>query len=407
MPLTSPQKQVVESKARFKVLVTGRRFGKTHLAIRQLIKYASEPNKRVWFVCPTYRQAKQVCWAALKDRLLNLNWIKKTNESDLSINLINGSIIALRGADRSYDSLRGVGLDYLVMDEFADIASEAWFEVLRATLSDRKGGAMFTGTPRGYGNWAYDLFCKGAEDNDWDSFQFTTLDGGQVDDDEIEQAKADLDERTFRQEYLATFETYAGSIYYNFDREQNVKRLKIDETAIHIGMDFNIDPMSAAVFQLKNNVINFIDEIVIYSSNTDELVKEIKTRYPNRQIIVYPDPACRQRKTSAGGRTDLSILQNGGFTVKVKHRHPAVRDRINAVNSKLKDSKGIRHIFVSNSCKYLIKGLQRQTYKEDTNIPDKEDGFDHMNDALGYMIDYIKPLVTQMPSSVPTRWVHK
>jgi hypothetical protein len=96
MPLTSPQKQVVESKARFKVLVTGRRFGKTHLAIRQLIKYASEPNKRVWFVCPTYRQAKQVCWAALKDRLLNLNWIKKTNESDLSINLINGSIIALR-----------------------------------------------------------------------------------------------------------------------------------------------------------------------------------------------------------------------------------------------------------------------------------------------------------------------
>ena len=250
MPLTQPQKQVVESKARFKVLITGRRFGKTHLAIRQLIKYASEPEKKVWFVCPSYRQAKQVCWLALKERLAELNWIKKTNESDLSISLVNGSVIALRGADRSYDSLRGVGLDFLVMDEFADISSEAWYEVLRATLSDRKGGAMFTGTPRGYGNWAYDLYCKGGVDKDWQSFQFTTLDGGQVDDDEVEQAKSDLDERTFRQEYLATFETYAGAIYYNFERDLNVARLKDNNTALHIGMDFNIDPMSAAVFQL-------------------------------------------------------------------------------------------------------------------------------------------------------------
>jgi hypothetical protein len=202
----------------------------------------------------------------LKERLAELDWIKKTNESDLSISLVNGSVIALRGADRSYDSLRGVGLDFLVMDEFADISSEAWYEVLRATLSDRKGGAMFTGTPRGYGNWAYDLYCKGGVDKDWQSFQFTTLDGGQVDDDEVEQAKSDLDERTFKQEYLATFETYAGAIYYNFERDLNVARLKDNNTALHIGMDFNIDPMSAAVFQLENNKINFIDEIVIYSS---------------------------------------------------------------------------------------------------------------------------------------------
>ena len=170
-------------------------------------------------------------------------------------------------------------------------------------------------------------------------------------------------------------------------------------------MDFNIDPMSACVAQIDKEKIYLVDEIVIYSSNTDEMVQEIRDRYGTQlPIFIYPDPASRQRKTSAGGRTDLSILQNGGFTVKVKHKHPAVRDRINAVNSKLKDSKGVRHIFISNSCKYLIKGLQRQTYKEDTNIPDKEDGFDHMNDALGYMIDYIKPLVTKMPSSIPTRW---
>ena len=77
------------------------------------------------------------------------------------------------------------------------------------------------------------------------------------------------------------------------------------------------------------------------------------------------------------------------------------------MNSRLKDSNGVRHIFVSQSCKTLIKGLQRQIYKENTNIPDKEDGFDHMNDALGYMIDYLKPLTTQTVFSSPRRWTMK
>ena len=91
-------------------------------------------------------------------------------------------------------------------------------------------------------------------------------------------------------------------------------------------------------------------------------------------------------------KTDLSILQNAGFKVKAKHKHPSIRDRVNAVNSKLKDTKGKRYIYVSKSCKTMIKGLQRQLYKENTNIPDEEQGFDHMNDALGYLIDYIKPV---------------
>jgi hypothetical protein len=163
--------------------------------------------------------------------------------------------------------------------------------------------------------------------------------------------------------------------------------------------------MSASVAQIEKDKVYFLDEIVIYGSNTDELVQEIKDRYGTKiQIICYPDPAARQRKTSAGGRTDLSILQNAGFKVKVKHRHPAIRDRVNAVNSKLKDSKGQRHIFVSHLCRIIVKGLTRQIYKENTNIPDKESGFDHMNDSIGYMIDYIKPLTTQAHLTTPQRW---
>ena len=407
--LTKPQLKVSSSSARFRVLISGRRFGKTYLAVTEMMKYASQPNRRIWYVAPTFKMAKDICWASLKEMLNQFNWIEDINETTMTITIRqSNSTISLKGAD-NYDSLRGTGLDFLILDEFADIDKRTWFEVLRASVADRLGHVLMCGTPKGYGNWSYEMYLKGKQDHDWESFQFTTIQGGMVAKSEVEQAKQDLDQRTFRQEFEGTFENYAGSIYYNFHPVESVVKKEIDWTKpLHIGIDFNVSPMSACIAQIERDKIYIVDEIVIYGSNTDELVDEIRDRYGTKiKIITYPDPASRQRKTSAGGRTDLSILQNAGFEVKVKHRHPAVRDRINAVNSKLKDSNGKRYIFVSNSCKIVIKGLTRQTYKEDTNIPNKEDGFDHMNDALGYMIDYIKPLVTQMPSQKPIRWTMK
>ncbi len=374
------------------------------------MKYASQPNRKVWYVAPTFKMAKEIVWGTLKEMLNKFNWIEDINETTMTITIRKtNSTISLKGAD-NYDSLRGTGLDFLILDEFADIDKRTWFEVLRASIADRLGHVLFCGTPKGYGNWSYEMYLKGKQDDDWESYQYTTIQGGMVTPEEIEQAKQDIDIRTFRQEFEGTFENYAGAVYYNFHPVDNViKPKEIDwSKPLHLGIDFNVDPMSACVAQIEKEKVYFIDEIVIYGSNTDELVQEIRDRYGSKaQIICYPDPASRQRKTSAGGRTDLSILQNAGFKVKVKHRHPAIRDRVNAVNSRLKDSNGVRHIFVSQSCKTLIKGLQRQIYKENTNIPDKEDGFDHMNDALGYMIDYLKPLTTQARFSPPTRWTIK
>ena len=148
-----------------------------------------------------------------------------------------------------------------------------------------------------------------------------------------------------------------------------------------------------------------IDSVEKLHDKESLMCEEIKDRYGTKvPIIIYPDPACRQRKTSAGGKTDLSILQNAGFNVKAKFKHTAIRDRVNNVNARLKDSNGQRHIFISNSCKTILKGLQRQVYKENTNIPDKEEGFDHMNDAIGYLVDYVKPLTIRSPISNPQRW---
>ena len=403
MQLTKPQTEIFLSDARFVSVVAGRRFGKTFLSTGALLRAAvAGKNKNVWYVAPTYGSAKEIAWQMLIHTIPH-EYISKTNESSLTLRLINGSVISLKGAEKP-NNLRGRALDFVVLDEFADMRPEAWFEVIRPSLSDRQGGALFIGTPKGR-NHFYDLWASGINgEGDWESFQYTTLEGGNVPQEEIDAARQDLDERTFKQEYEAAFVTYAGLIYYGFNREESVLAFDDDSGTLHIGMDFNLDPMSAVICIRRGGTLIAVDEIVMYGSNTDEMVAEIVDRYPRRNIIVYPDPASRQRKTSAGGRTDLSILQNAGFSVKAKNSHALVRDRINAVNSRLLSSDGERHLYISPKCKQTIKSLERQTYKEGTSIPNKEDGYDHMNDALGYLVEYLFPVRTEYATPQPQRW---
>lgn len=405
MKLSTPQREVADDQARFRVCVAGRRVGKTTLAIRELCYNARHPDKVCWYVAPSYRQAKQIAWVKLKKILQDLRWVKNINEAELTVVLKNGSRICLRGADNP-DSLRGVGIDFLVLDECADIQESAFTEVLRPTLSDTKGKAMFIGTPKGM-NWFHDLYQRGQDqtEEEWSSYQYTTIEGGWVDQEEIDQAKRDLDAKTFRQEYQATWETYSG-IIYNFSIRDNVKRLTepLDNSILHIGMDFNLDPMSAVVSYIEKDVVNVIDEIQIWSSNTDEMCQEIHRRYPGKKIFVYPDPASRARKTSAGGRTDLSILQNAGFICKVMNRHMAVRDRINSVNAKLCSASGKRDIYIDPKCKNMLNSIAKQTYKEGTTLPDKTQGYDHLTDSLGYLISFLYPIKTFYDSTPNERF---
>ena len=405
MPLSPGQLAVASSVARFRCVIAGRRWGKTHLSLREMARGARQPNQRIFYVAPSYRQAKQTVWTGLKDRLLALNWVAKINESDLRVDLVNNSSIALRGAD-NFDSLRGVGLDGLVMDEFAYIDEAAWTEVLRPTLSDRQGWAMFISTPAGVGNWAFDLYQRGQDpgEHQWESWQFNTLSGGRVPATEIEAARRDLDSRTFRQEYEAAFETFSGVIYYNFSRSDNLQAWSGEIPAqLYLFTDFNVNPMSAVVVASTLQGLHAIDEIVIYGSNTNELVDEVRSRYGDRKITAFPDPAGAQRRTSAGGRTDITILQQAGFAVKYRNAHPPVRDRINSVNSLLCSSTGDRRLVIDPRCRRLIESLEKHCYKENTQIPDKDSGWDHMTDALGYGVEYLFPIrkETQPQPMVP------
>src|ERR1700679_3105398 len=122
--LTAPQSTVFRCNQRFRVLVAGRRFGKTYLALVELIRAASRPGSVVWYVGPTLKQSKRIVWRALK-KMTQPFWLSPPNETDLRIELVSGGIICVRGAD-NYESQRGDGIDFLVADEYASIRPEAW-----------------------------------------------------------------------------------------------------------------------------------------------------------------------------------------------------------------------------------------------------------------------------------------
>ena len=407
MKLSKPQQEIANNDSRFKVVVAGRRFGKTYLSMREICYRARVPNQEIFYLTTSYRAAKMILWKPLKRRLLDLRWVRKINETELSITLKNGSTISLKGTEDP-DKLRGTSLSYVVIDEAAECKlEELWGEVIRPALADQQGGALFIGTPKGKNNAFYDLYVQASETDNWATFQYRTIDGGFVTSDEIEAAKADMSERQFRQEFLATFETESNLVAWAFNREHNVKEpAAYDTDILHIGMDFNVNPSVCSIMVRQGDTMYAIDEILMYSSNTNEMADEIKRRYPKSKIFVYPDPSGAQRRTSANGQTDHTILQNAGFIVKAPRRHDPVRDRINAANARLCSADGVLHAFIAKSCKYTIESLEKHSFKQGTMIPDKETGFDHMFDAWSYCLAYLFPLRKNAEQQQPQRWGH-
>jgi len=250
------QLQIFNSDKRFKVVAAGRRFGKSRLAAWiLLIKALQSDSKDVFYIGPTFQQAKDIMWGMLKD--LGRDLILAAHENTAVLTLINGRKIYLKGSDRP-DTLRGVGLAYVVLDEYASMKPVVWEQIIRPTLADVKGGALFIGTPAGK-NHFYDLYTEGIENENWDAFQFNSTDNPFIPADEIEAAQDSMSSMAFRQEFEASFETFSGGIFKEewfktapepdegsyviaidpagfeaIEKERNLKRSRLDETAIAI-----------------------------------------------------------------------------------------------------------------------------------------------------------------------------
>ena len=397
--LHQKQMEVFQARSRFKVVVAGRRWGKTQLAKTSIIKYARIPKRLIWYVSPSYRMSKQIMWPELL-AIIPRRWLAKPpNETSMSITLINGTRIELKGADNP-DSLRGVGIHYLVMDEVQDIDPEAWSKVLRPTLASTGGHALFIGTPKAY-NFLYELYSLGQKEENrlagkWMSWQFPTMTSPFIPKEEIEAAMQDMDEKSFNQEFNASFETMSGRVYHPFDRKIHVKNCAFDPSLpIWVGQDFNIDPMSSVILQpQEDGTLWAVDEVVLRGSNTEEVCDELERRYWRNinQVYLFPDPAGAYRQ-HARGESDLDIFRERGFKKQRYHRkHPPIADRVNAVNRMLKAADGRTRLFIDPKCRHLIASLEQTIYKKGCRDIDKDADVEHSADALGYCIHYQFPV---------------
>jgi phage terminase large subunit len=396
--LTGPQLTVFKDDARFKMLAAGRRFGKTHLSLVQLIVWAAEKAGSLnWYLAPTYRAAKSIAWRQLKAMVPKELFAEK-NEVDLSIELINGSRIELKGGDR-YDSLRGNSLSNVILDEAAYIPRDCWEMVIRPALADQRGNAIFISTPCGY-NFFHEWFEQAETEPGWQTFKFNTIQGGNVPEEEVELARRTLDEKTFAQEFLASFETFSGRVFPDFCDDNVDANVEDVGGPIHVGLDFNVSVMSGVICSLVGDTLHIWDEISVKNSNTDEVGMMLRDRFPGREVITYPDPTGRARKTSAAGATDHGILRKYGLRVVSPSSPWSVKDRLQATNWLIRNAKSEIRLFVHPRCKDTIKGLRSVTYKEGAEdfVVDKDPGLEHWTDALGYLIlsamNQVKPWQT-------------
>ena len=207
------QLNVWNSPARFKVVVCGRRTGKSNLAIKKTIAEALQAPKgsAVLYLAPTLAQARQIAYDAILDQARD--FIKGSNINQLDITLTNGIKIHIRSGENP-DSLRGLKLAYATIDEAAFVKEEVWTKIIRPALADLKGEAMFISTPDGR-NWLYDLFKLGqsGEDPEWAGFHYTTLDNPTIDPAEIAAAKKTLSSWAYKCEFEASFDTSGSGIF--------------------------------------------------------------------------------------------------------------------------------------------------------------------------------------------------
>lgn len=389
------QKKIVESPRRFKIIRCGRRFGKTLLAINEMVIASLRKPGNYWIIYPTYRQAKTVAWKTLLEVLNKIPGIvSKIRHVDLEVELENNSTIALKGSDKE-NSLRGAGLHGVIMDEYSYIKPHIWFEIVRPMLSDYKGWAWFISTPRGY-NHFYDLWKK-ANPNVFDKFHFTTYDNPYIPRSEIEEARAQLDEDTFAQEFLAEFRRLAGAVYKDFNRSTHVVKPLSNippDWTIYTGIDFgHTNPTAVLWIAVKpdGDMIIF-DEVYDAGLTIRELAERIRQKEATLSI--------RGRTADSAAAQQIKELQEHGIycqgvSKKGDDRENYVKAKIKKVTERLRPSPatGKPRLYVTENCINTIFEFEnysypsaRQSERNPSELPVK--AHDHAMDALGDFVYY-------------------
>jgi len=377
------------------------------------------------YICaaPTYNQAKRIFWSDLKEMIPDWalraqNREKDISESELQISLFNGATITVMGMEKP-ERVEGPPLRGIVLDEYANIKKKAWDDHVRPALSTKnhEGWAWLIGVPEGRNHY-YDLwkYAISGVDPEWAGFHWISSEI--LDAKEIESARRTMDPATFRQEYEASFETFAGRVYYPFNEAEHATEswMKWNKVLpLHVCFDFNVKPGTASLIQtlpyqgeLKNAAQEMdaqIGEVWIRDhSNTEKVCARIIQDYGSHKgdVVCFGDASGGARKSSATNGSDWEIIYRelrahfgSRAKMRVKTSNPTERSRVNALNSQLKTSNDLVRFQIHPKCVYSIKDLEGVRVLEGSagEIDKKYDpSLTHLSDGIGYRAEYLYPV---------------
>lgn len=416
------------SRKRFNVIPAGRRSGKTEIigkrkmALRSMLAhdtaypqfYSPYPDPKFFIAAPTRDQVKRIYWQDMKSLIPSNLLAKPPNESNLILTLLNGVELYLLGLDKP-ERIEGSPWDWGLVDEIANVKPNAWPENIRPALSDRRGGCDFIGVPEGRNHY-WDLFEKAirsmdtmGEDSDWGAFTWVSADI--LPREEIEAARIDLDELVFQQEYEASFVSFSGLAYYNFDRKVHVGRyrhLYNPKRPLILTFDFNVSPGTANIIQelgsdtfditAGHTVSVSIGEVYIpRMSNTVRVCKKIIDDWRSHQglVICYGDSTGGSHGTAKVKGTDWDLIKQTLYPIfgerlyfKVPKKNPRERQRVNSLNSRLLNYAGdVRFLIDGKNCPWTVRDFEGTRIIEGSagEIDKKSDArLSHMTDGIGY-----------------------
>ena len=307
------------------------------------------------------------------------------------VHLKEGDCKLLCRSFENWSRIIGLNLAFCLADEIdvvsPTICEKAFPKILGRLRAGNVRQFCAASTPEGF-RWLYNTFGtdEAKERTDRQLINMRTQDNPHLPSDFIERMQANYDP-SMLQAYLngEFINLTTGQVYSRFTREQNVTNIKPDIglEPLRVGIDFNIGNMNAVIGIIQDQKLLIFDEVVA-AYDTDALAKEIKSRYPMNKIYIYPDASGGNRSTNAS-QTDIEILSGYGFSNQSPRSNPPVRDRVASVQALLCNGKGESRLQIHASCRKLIESMELQSYTE-KGEPDKESGYDHMADAVGYLI---------------------
>ncbi len=401
------QFKFVHSPAKYPALVSGLGAGKTEALIMRTLKFLSEiPNARIGIYEPTVDLIKRIIYPRFEDIFANAGVKYKLNKSDgiLEVWLATGKAeIIFRSMD-NYARIIGYETHHSILDEIDTLsktkAMEVWIRVLarnRKKFTDIHTGRRgintvgITTTPEGFA-FVYNMWVKEHADNpEYHLIRGRTMDNHHLPPDYVTSLRRTYPPQLIKAYLEGEFVNLIGNtVYDGFDRSYSSTPYTMHSfpptAMINIGMDFNVGRMAAAIIMKGDGGMAYQVDEFHHIADTPAMIEVIRTRYPNRQITIFPDASGRSRKSVDASKSDIRLLRDAGFRINAPSRNPPVRQRVVSLNTMFLNGEGDRHLLINlTKCKHTTEQLEKQVY--DQNGAPLKDGDEDILDGLGYCID--------------------